>query len=100
MTPLNHRLLAIGDLHQDILSTAHKIRAAAVMCIPSKRMKSSKPGKIHNRELSHLCRKSRCALRKWKKAGRLRSGLLYDERRKFKRDVQCYLNLQRGNLER
>ena len=60
-------------------------------------MKPSKPG---NQELSHLCWKSRCAFRKWKDAGRPQSGFLCDERRKCKRDVQRYLNLQRGNLER
>ena len=33
--------------------------------------------------------------RKWREAGRPRSGELYDDRRKCKRDVQQYLNKKR-----
>ena len=72
------------------------------MLIPPKKVKSHLSYKIHDRTLSHLCWKSRCAFRKWKDAGRPRSGLLYDVimRRKCKQDVQHYLNWQRGNRER
>ena len=82
------------------------IRFAHAQCqhtgwfIPLKKVKSHLSHKIHDRTLSHLCWKSRCAFRKWKDAGRPRSGLLYDERRKCKRDVQHNLNRQRGNWER
>ena len=97
---LNKDCSFVEDLNQDILSTASKIRSAATMFIPLKKVKSHLSHKIHDRTLSHLCWKSRCAFCKWKDAGRPRSGLLYDERRKCKCPVQHYLNQQRGNWER
>ena len=77
------------NIHQQKTST---------MTFCSVRKKNS--SKIHDKTMSHLCWKSRCAFRMWKAAGRPRSSQLYDERRKCKCDVQRYLNRQPANQER
>ena len=43
---------------------------------------------------------NRCAFRRCKETNSPRSGELYDERRKCKRDVEQYLNKKRAILER
>jgi len=45
---------------------------------------------FHDRMLSHLC---------WKTVGRPRSGTLYDERRKYKKDLP-HLNKERAHSEK
>ena len=91
---------SIDDLNQDILSIAQNLQSSANMHIPGMRKRTQHTQKIHDQMLSHLCWKSRCAFRSWKEACRTRSGELYDDRRKCKRDVQQYLNKERGTMER
>ena len=56
--------------------------------------------KVNDPTLPHLCWKSRCAFRRWKEAGRPRSGLDSDERKKCKREVKAYLNKCKARQER
>ena len=88
------------DLNQDILSIAQTLQSSANMHILAKIKKPHHTQKIYDKMLSNLCWKSRCAFRRWKEANRPRSGELYDDKRKCKRDVQQYLNKKRANLER
>ena len=91
---------SIEDLNQDILSIAQTLQSSANMHIPAKKKKPQHTQKIYDKMLSNLCWKSRCAFRRWKEANRPRSGELYDDKRKCKRDVQQYLNKKRAILER
>ena len=59
-----------------------------------------KSGKVNDPTLSQLCWKSRCAFRRWKEAGRPRSGPDRDERKKCKREVKAYLNKCKARQER
>lgn len=88
---------SIDDLNQDILSTAQNLQSSANMHIPVMRKRPQHTQKVHDRM---LCWKSGCAFKRWKEAGRPRSGEVYDDRRKCKRDVQQYLNNKRGIMER
>ena len=90
----------IDDLNTDILHVANELKSAATAHIPAKKNKRNNSHNIQDRTLSHLCWKSRRAFCTWKQAGRPRSGALYEERRKCKRDVQHYLNQKRGRIER
>ena len=52
---------SIEDLNHDIMLSAKEIASTAVSCVPMKRVKSANSSKIHNKMMSHLCWKSRCA---------------------------------------
>ena len=74
--------------------------AATAQNIPARKKKRNNSQKsVQDHTLSHLAMsgKSRCAFHSWKQAGRPRSGVLYDERRKYKRDVAIAVSkLEKG----
>ena len=83
------------EVNEDSKSMCKKITDAANSLIQIK-----KSGKLNDPTLSHLCWKSRCAFRRWKEAGRPRSGPDSDERKKCKREVKAYLNKCKARQER
>ena len=50
--------------------------------------------------LIYLCWRSRVAFRQWKATGSPRSGQLYDERKKCKKNVRVYLSQCQAQLQR
>ena len=90
---------SINDLNQDILSIAQNLQSSANTHIPAKRKKPQHTQKVHDRTLSHLCWKSRCALEDGKKLADLEvvSSMMIGG---SVRDVQQFLNKKRGIMER
>ena len=85
-------------MNNDLHAVCRKISDAANTLIQRRRIKTG--GRLKDPLLSHLCWKSRCAFLRWKKAGRPRSGLEFDQRKQCKREVKSHLNKCKAKQER
>ena len=90
----------IKEIEADITRISCQLVDAAQSSIPPSRHPKAHPKKVYDSHLSTLCWRSRVAFRQWKAAGSPRSGPLYDERKKCKKNVRVYLSQCQAQLQR
>ena len=96
---LNNTLLSINEVDAEIQHVAGILKDAAFDCLPQIKQKKNKKC-IADSDLSALCKQSKAAWKRWKNAGRPRSGGLWLEMRESKRAVKEKISACRARKER
>ena len=91
---------SIKEIEADITRISCQLVDATQSSIPPSKHPKAHYKKVYDTHLSTLCWRSRVAFRQWKAAGSPRSGPLYDERKKCKKNVRVYLSQCQAQLQR
>ena len=101
ITPLlNKEYTCRADLDEEISFVSEKLSQIALFTLPSCQPKKRKKHFVNNKELQERSIYVKMAWKRWRNAGRPRSGPLFNEKNASKREVTKFANKCRARMDR
>ena len=97
---LSRPLTCIEEVEDEIKIVTDIMHKAANSSLPHRTRRDNKKLFIHDNSLKEMCRDSKEAWRRWRNAGRPKSGVLYADMKHKKHAVKQYVNTCRARHER